>query len=305
MIRSAQLVRAAVLGLALSSLMVLGAAAANVGVGTVNTSALRLREGAGTDTTILATASKGETVVVLEDAGNGWYKVDYQTIEGYMSGEYLDVSTTADVTIGYGKVTTGGSVLNVRSCPGTSYGRTATLSDGTIVSIVGVDSGWYKIEWNGKTGYVSSDYMITTKESPSSRGDNTATASSSDLGAQIVAYAKEFLGCPYSWGATGPNAFDCSGFTYYVYKHFGYTLNRGATGQLSNGSSVASMYDLVPGDLVFFYDGKVSTPVSHVGIYIGDGQFINASTGDGRDVQIDDLFTGHYAKKYVYGRHII
>ena len=305
MIRSAQLVRAAVLGLALSSLMVLGAAAANVGVGTVNTSALRLREGAGTDTTILATASKGETVVVLEDAGNGWYKVDYQTIEGYMSGEYLDVSTTADVTIGYGKVTTGGSVLNVRSGPGTSYGRTATLSDGTIVSIVGVDSGWYKIEWNGKTGYVSSDYMITTKESPSSRGDSTATAYSSDLGAQIVAYAKEFLGCPYSWGATGPNAFDCSGFTYYVYKHFGYTLNRGATGQLSNGSSVASMYDLVPGDLVFFYDGKVSTPVSHVGIYIGDGQFIHASTGDGRDVQIDDLFTGHYAKKYVYGRHII
>ena len=305
MIRSAQLVRAAVLGLALSSLMVLGAAAANVGVGTVNTSALRLREGAGTDTTILATASKGESAVVLEDAGNGWYKVDYQTIEGYMSGEYLDVSTTADVTIGYGKVTTGGSVLNVRSGPGTSYGRTATLSDGTIVSIVGVDSGWYKIEWNGKTGYVSSDYMITTKESPSSRGDSTATASSSDLGAQIVAYAKEFLGCPYSWGATGPNAFDCSGFTYYVYKHFGYTLNRGATGQLSNGSSVASMYDLVPGDLVFFYDGKVSTPVSHVGIYIGDGQFIHASTGDGRDVQIDDLFTGHYAKKYVYGRHII
>ena len=305
MIRSAQLVRAAVLGLALSSLMVLGAAAANVGVGTVNTSALRLREGAGTDTTILATASKGETVVVLEDAGNGWYKVDYQTIEGYMSGEYLDVSTTADVTIGYGKVATGGSVLNVRSGPGTSYGRTATLSDGTIVSIVGVDSGWYKIEWNGKSGYVSSDYMITTKESPSSRGDSTATASSSDLGAQIVAYAKEFLGCPYSWGATGPNAFDCSGFTYYVYKHFGYTLNRGATGQLSNGSSVASMYDLVPGDLVFFYDGKVSTPVSHVGIYIGDGQFIHASSGDGRDVQIDDLFTGHYAKKYVYGRHII
>lgn len=122
MIRSAQLVRAAVLGLALSSLMVLGAAAANVGVGTVNTSAPPPPGGAGTDTTILATASKGETVVVLEDAGNGWYKVDYQTIEGYMSGEYLDVSTTADVTIGYGKVTTGGSVLNVRSGPGTSYG---------------------------------------------------------------------------------------------------------------------------------------------------------------------------------------
>ena len=305
MIPAGKFLRVAVLGAALSAITVAGASAASVGVGTVNADALRLRESASTDSTILATAPSGDTVVVLEDAGNGWYKVDYKSIEGYMSGEYLDVQKTADVKIGYGKVNAGGSTLNMRSGPGTSYDRVATLSDGTVVDIVGIDNGWYKVTYNGTTGYVSSDYMITTKESPSSRGDSTATASSSDLGAQIVAYAKEFLGCPYSWGATGPNAFDCSGFTYYVYKHFGYTLNRGATGQLSNGSSVASMYDLVPGDLVFFYDGKVSTPVSHVGIYIGDGQFIHASTGDGRDVQIDDLFTGHYAKKYVYGRHII
>src|SRR5699024_3850849 len=98
-----------------------------------------------TSSTILATASKGDTVVVLEDAGNGWYKVDYNTVEGYMSGEYLTVSAKADVAIGYGLVKTGGSTLNVRSGPGTSYGKVTSLSNGAVVTITGIDNGWYKI----------------------------------------------------------------------------------------------------------------------------------------------------------------
>ena len=67
----------------------------------------RLRDEASTSATVLGTASKGDTVVVLEDAGNGWYKVDYKSVEGYMSGEYLNVSAKADVTIGYGLVQSG------------------------------------------------------------------------------------------------------------------------------------------------------------------------------------------------------
>ena len=80
----------------------------------------RLRDEASTSATVLGTTSKGDTVVVLEDAGNGWYKVDYKSVEGYMSGEYLNVSAKADVTIGYGLVQSQGSPLNVRSGPGTS-----------------------------------------------------------------------------------------------------------------------------------------------------------------------------------------
>ena len=165
MIQPAKLLRTALVTAVLSTVCVVSASAASVGVGTVNTDALRLRDEASTSATVLGTASKGDTVVVLEDAGNGWYKVDYKSVEGYMSGEYLNVSAKADVTIGYGLVQSQGSPLNVRSGPGTSYGKVTSLNNGAVVNIVGIDNGWYKISTNGVTGYVSSDYMVTCKDS--------------------------------------------------------------------------------------------------------------------------------------------
>lgn len=305
MITPAKLLRTALLTVAVSAVCMIGASAAS-GVGTVNTDALRLRDEANTTSTILATASAGDTVVILEDAGNGWYKVDYNTVEGYMSGEYLNVSAQADVTIGYGLVQTGGTTLNVRSGPGTSYSKVTSLSDNAIVTIVGINNGWYKIKTSGGTvGYVSSEYMVTCKDSSGSRGDGTtavAVSTNSSMGSQIVSYAKQFLGVPYVYGGNGPSCFDCSGFTSYVYRHFGYTLNRTASTQLSNGVAV-SKSQLQPGDLVFFRY-NTSYPASHVGIYIGNGQFIHASTNKYM-VQIDQLTTGHYANVYIAARRIL
>lgn len=301
MIQPAKVLRTVFLTAVVSAACIVSAAAASVGVGTVNADALRLRQSASTDSTILATASKGDSVIILENAGNNWYKVDYKSVQGYMSGEYLTVATTTDAAIGYGKVSAGGSTLNMRSGAGTSYGVVSSLPDGTIVEIVGINNGWYKIQYGGKTGYVSSDYMVTVKDSVGSRSTAEA-ASSSAIGDQIVAYAKQFLGVPYVYGGNGPNCFDCSGFTKYVYAHFGVTLNRTATDQLANGTSV-SKSQLQPGDLVFFR-ANTTKPVSHVGIYIGNGQFIHASTNT-YSVQIDRLDTGYYAGVYVYGRHIL
>ncbi|MEG1857270.1 MAG: SH3 domain-containing C40 family peptidase [Pseudoflavonifractor sp.] len=302
MVQTAKLLRVAVLGAVISSCLVVGAAAASVGVGTVTADALRMREATNTESAVLATAPKGESVIILADAGDGWYKVDYKSVQGYMSGEFLTVKTTVDAKIGYGKVKTDGAALNMRSGAGTGYDRVASLDDGAVVDIIGIDNGWYKISSAGKTGYVSSDYMLTVKDAPGSRGADTATAGTSDLGQQIVDYAQQFMGCPYVWGGNGPNRFDCSGFTKYVYAHFGYTLNRTATDQLSNGVKV-SKSELQPGDLVFF-KYNTSKPVSHVGIYIGGGKFIHASTNS-YAVQTDDLTSGHYNNVYVYGRHII
>ena len=302
MITPAKLLRTALLTVAVSAVCVVTASAASVGVGTVNTDALRLREEATTDATILATAAKGDTVVVLEDTGSGWYKVDYQSVEGYMSGEYLDVAAKADVTIGYGLVQSDGSTLNVRSGPATTYDKVASLSDGAVVTIVGIDSGWYKVTTSGgTTGYVSSDYMVTCKDSAGSRGDGTAVAASSGLGQQVADYGLQFLGTPYVYGGNGPSCFDCSGFTSYVYRHFGYTLNRTASTQLSNGVSV-SKSELQPGDLVFF-KYNTSKAASHVGIYIGNGQFVHASTNT-YTVKTDTLTSGHYANVYVGARRI-
>lgn len=296
MIKPSHLLRAAVLGTVFTAMFTVGASAATLGAGTVTADALRLRDTPAAEGEILATASGGTSVVVLEDTGNGWYKVNFNTVEGYMSSEYLTVSTTADAALGYGLVDTDGSSLNMRAAAGTSYDTVASIPGGTVLELEGVDNGWYKVTYSGKTGYVSSDYITITTEP-----DVTETASS-DLGAQIVAYAEEYLGTPYVLGGNGPNQFDCSGFTKYVYSHFGYTLNRTATDQLQNGVSV-SKDELQPGDLVFF-KYRTSKPVSHVGIYIGNGEFIHASTNR-YVVQIDQMESGHYANVYVYARRII
>ena len=296
MIKPSHLLRAAVLGTVFTAMFTVGSSAATLGAGTVTADALRLRDTPAAEGEILATASGGTSVVGLEDTGNGWYKVNFNTVEGYMSSEYLTVSTTADAALGYGLVDTDGSSLNMRAAAGTSYDTVASIPGGTVLELEGVDNGWYKVTYSGKTGYVSSDYITITTEP-----DATETASS-DLGAQIVAYAEEYLGTPYVLGGNGPNQFDCSGFTKYVYSHFGYTLNRTATDQLQNGVSV-SKDELQPGDLVFF-KYRTSKPVSHVGIYIGNGEFIHASTNR-YVVQIDQMESGHYANVYVYARRII
>ena len=296
MIKPSHLLRAAVLGTVFTAMFTVGSSAATLGAGTVTADALRLRDTPAAEGEILATASGGTSVVVLEDTGNGWYKVNFNTVEGYMSSEYLTVSTTADAALGYGLVDTDGCSLNMRAAAGTSYDTVASIPGGTVLELEGVDNGWYKVTYSGKTGYVSSDYITITTEP-----DATETASS-DLGAQIVAYAEEYLGTPYVLGGNGPNQFDCSGFTKYVYSHFGYTLNRTATDQLQNGVSV-SKDELQPGDLVFF-KYRTSKPVSHVGIYIGNGEFIHASTNR-YVVQIDQMESGHYANVYVYARRII
>jgi len=91
----------------------------------------------------------------------------------------------------------------------------------------------------------------------------------------LVVYAAKFLGVRYVWGGTTPSGFDCSGFTKYVYAHFGISLNRVSRDQANQGTRVAKQ-NLKPGDLVFF-----GNPIHHVGIYVGNNSFIHAPrTGD-------------------------
>lgn len=92
---------------------------------------------------------------------------------------------------------------------------------------------------------------------------------------EVVNIAKRYLGAPYSWGANGPNSFDCSGFTSFVYRQVGVSLPRTSRAQIGAGERV-SRADLQPGDLVFF-----GSPIRHVGIYVGGNQYIHAPrTGD-------------------------
>jgi cell wall-associated NlpC family hydrolase len=102
----------------------------------------------------------------------------------------------------------------------------------------------------------------------------SSTAATTDApnsrAAAAVAYAYQKLGSPYVWGATGPNAFDCSGLTQAAYGSAGVSLPRTTYAQINAGRRVARS-ELRPGDLVFFYAG-----ITHVGIYVGNGQMIHA-----------------------------
>ncbi len=299
------------------SLCVSGAAA-SVGVGTVNGDGLRLRAESNTSSSILGRAYTGDHVIVLEDAKDGWYKVNYECVEGYMSAEYLDVSDKADGDLGYGKVEADGSVLNMRSGPGTSYDRTKKIPDGTVVKLVGMDSGWFKIEYKDTQGYVSSDYIAICAEkadspaaaqyeTPQARGQNSTgvwgNGVSTTTGLQVVEYGKSFLGAPYVYGGNGPDCFDCSGFTKYVYSHFGYSINRTASNQMKNGVAVSSD-QLQAGDLIFFRNPGDNKPASHVGIYIADGKFVHASS-DRYVVEIDTLYSSYNSRTYVGARRLL
>lgn len=104
-----------------------------------------------------------------------------------------------------------------------------------------------------------------------SRGSSSLSSNS------IVAYASNFLGTPYVWGAAGPQYFDCSGFMQYVYNHFGVSLSRTTFTQINEGSYVPRE-NLQAGDLIFF--GSASNP-HHVGMYVGNNSYIHAPhTGD-------------------------
>jgi len=106
-------------------------------------------------------------------------------------------------------------------------------------------------------------------------------------GNEVVSIAMQYLGCPYVWGGASPSGFDCSGFVMYVYNKVGVSLPHSSRLQYGCGQPV-SRSELQPGDLVFFYD-----PISHVGIYIGDGKMIHAA-GRGKDVRISDVWTKNY-----------
>ena len=207
----------------------------------------------------------------------------------------------------------------VRKGPSTTYEAIDSLILNAQVNVIAESGDWYKVEVNGKTGYIAKRLLSANQTQTTSRGaeerekeanvemkeePQTITQETSSKGEQIVAYAKQFLGCKYVYGGSGPSTFDCSGFTMYVYKQFGISLSHSARAQAKNGTYVAKE-DLQPGDLVFFKDYETMDGIGHCGIYIGDGNFIHASSGTGYCVKISTLLSGSYLKRYDTARRLI
>jgi cell wall-associated NlpC family hydrolase len=118
-----------------------------------------------------------------------------------------------------------------------------------------------------------------------------------DLGARIAAIAQQYLGYRYVWGGSSPSGFDCSGFTWYVYKQAGISIpNHDLAGQLNAGPRIGRD-QLQPGDLVFFQN-TYKAGLSHSGIYLGGGRFIEAET-ESVGVQIRSLSDPYWSPRFI------
>lgn len=180
-------------------------------------------------------------------------------------------------------------ILNVRSGSSTQTEILGKLSLGTTVDILAEADGWYEINYESKKAYLFGEY-IRIIDSTLSQAQYT--------GLSIVDYAKTFIGTPYAYGGNTPKGFDCSGYVQYVMANFGVIMPRTSTEQYSIGARVAKS-ELLPGDLVFFKYSKSSYRLNHVGIYVGDGNFIHSPV-PGQSVKISSLTSGYFSY-YYYG----
>lgn len=207
------------------------------------------------------------------------------------------------------------ATVNVRREPNTSSEIVTSLQMNTQVVVESEDAGWSKVKVNGIEGYIATNLLSASKQE-TSRSSNVRKATNTESqvqnqttvneittasgnGAAVVAKAKSFIGYNYVYGGASPSTgFDCSGFTSYIYKQFGVSLNRTAAGQYSNGTAV-SRANLQPGDLVMF--GK--SGINHVGIYAGGGMIVHAANKS-RGVTTDTINSGYYNNNYVGARRI-
>ena len=272
---------------------------------------LNVRSGAGTSYSKLGKLEYKEKVTVLSTS-NGWSKINYNGKTGYVDSSYLKSTlqdstndNTNNETTGTTKYVNTTSGLNVRSGAGTSYSKLGKLEYKEKVTVLSTSNGWSKIKYNGKTGYVDSSYLQSTVPGSNGNNANNNNNTVSTKANEVIAYAKTLLGKPYVWGAQGPNSFDCSGFTYYVFKNkAGIVLPRTSSAQSKYGTYV-SKSNLKAGDLVFFdTNGANDGNVSHVGMYIGNGQMIHASYGQ-KKIVIANFNDSYYQKAYVNARRVL
>jgi cell wall-associated NlpC family hydrolase len=265
----------------------------------------------------LAVIPKGTVVDIVEGSSNGWTKVKYNGQTGYCSSDYLSVIDDSnnggesgnedgeDIVTPKPPVSTDTTMrvkanggLSLRSANNTLSARILVIPNGATVTVHSTSNGWSKVTYNGKDGYVATQYL---EEIPDDEVEDLP--SNTTEGERIVAYAKQFLGVPYVYGGASPSGFDCSGLTYYVYKQCGYSINRTATMQMQNGVAVGRN-NLEPGDLVFFYQSPSGGTIGHVGMYVGNNEFIHAPNST-TVVKIESLDTSYYAQRYAGARRIV
>lgn len=312
--------------------------AASAKTGVITGSVVNLRATPDTSAKILAQLEKGKQVTVIDSKDN-WFKVSVDDATGWIIDDYVVVrdqvtsygTATADVVNVRSKPDISSEILT-KLDKGKRVDIYEHSGDWYRISIGDERFGWVNKEFLSVRGDTVSRGLTTDVQVPvtvtggdggkaeeSSNVDNTSNGAdgnvtenadptvdgndkTSEQRQAIVAYAKKFIGVRYVFGGSSPKGFDCSGFVGYVFNHFDITLERVAR-DMGNGGAAVKKSDLQPGDLVFFDTNGGLNAIRHVGIYIGNGNFIHASSGgDHRHVTISSLDESFYSKSYMWAR---
>ena len=315
-------------------------APANGKTGYITGDYVRFRSGPGTNYSILNTYNKGKELTITGEV-NGWTACVIDGVSGYVYSQYVkekesgatqepapsteptptptptpeNPTQPTNPTNGEPGYITGNNV-RFRAGPSMSAEIYCELFYGNAVTITGEVNGWSAVIYEGKSGYVYSQYVAKgtygtpsdpeNPEDPEQPENPTPTAptpsgDSYARGKQIADYAVQFVGYPYVWGGMDPSTgFDCSGLVYYVYGQFGYTLNRVAADQARNGVHVDPS-NLQPGDVLCFYSS--GDYIGHTGIYIGNNMFVHAANS--RSGVIISELSGYYSTRGFEARRIV
>lgn len=250
----------------------------NLGMSVISSGNLNIRQEASTDSEVVGILTNHNACELLEDAGD-WYKVTSGKVTGYVSKQYLVTGDEAE-SIAEQEIKTVATVntetLNVRAEKSTEAAVLSQVGNSEAFTVNSVADGWVEISVDDSVGYISQDYVTLAQALPTAKtieqvkyGDGV-----SDVRASVVSYALQFVGNRYVWGGTSlENGIDCSGFTMRILGKYGISLPHSSKAQPSYGTKISAS-EAQPGDL-FFYGSGMS--ISHVAIYIGNGQIVHAS----------------------------
>lgn len=254
----------------------------NIGISDVD-NYLNVREEPSEEGKIIAKMPSKAAGNILETTDNGWYKIQSGKITGYVKSDFILTGQPAKdeaLQVAELMAIVNTDMLNARAEPSTESKIWTQISNNERYPVLSQTDGWVEIELEeDSNAYVSSDFVDVryalpeaVKFSPLEEKANAAAS----LRTQIVNYALQFLGNPYVWGGTSlTKGADCSGFTLSVFGHFGISLPHYSGAQANMGKAVKSS-EMRPGDLVFYANSKGT--INHVGIYIGNGQIVNAAS---------------------------
>ena len=291
--------------LMLSLSLTAASAELEIGTGTVHAQGgLMLREKATRYSPVIGVAQDGEQITVVSKTGD-WYQVRYKEKIGYIHSDYIHEEIQPETRLIEGILDS--KVTNLRSDRSLGSSVIDQISAGEKVEILGMEDGWYQVRYGEDEGFIRGD-LISLAEKPG-RNYGSVTKAAPDpcivvpargLGDEIAAYAQGFVGCPYVYGGTSPSGFDCSGFMQFLFRQYGISINRTATAQLADGYAV-SYDEMRPGDIVYFGYGNTA---SHVGMYIGGGNFVHAENY-GTGVVITSLSQSYYANRFLCAHRIV